>query len=131
MNIVDLFCYYNVLIFTFFKFLVGLNRTMFTIHSTLIAHHSKSLDVLINGNMSKAKKKCVSLKDVNKNTFVQFNQYAYIEDYVVANSNILSNSCTITFTHLVSNEIFNAQSKSKLELEPMRNLFNFDINNDD
>ncbi len=131
MNIADLFCYYSVLISTFFRFLVELDRKMFTIHSTLIAHHSKPLNVLINENMLKAKKKCVSLKDVDENTFVRFSQYAYTEDYIAANSNILSDFFTIISTHLVSNEVFNAQSKSESELELVRNLFDFDISNDD
>ncbi len=94
---------------------------MFTIHSTLIVYHSKLLNVLINENMSKAKKRCVSLKDVDENTFVRFSQYAYTEDYIAANSDILPDFFTIISTHLVSNEVFSAQSKSESELKLVRN----------
>jgi hypothetical protein len=119
MNITDLFYYYSVLISTFFRFLIELDKTMFMIHSTFIAHHSKLLNVFINENMLKAKKKYVSLKNVNENTFVQFNQYAYTKDYIAANSNILSDFFMIIFMHLVSNKVFNMQSKSESELKFM------------
>ncbi len=103
---------------------------MFTVHSTLIAHHSKPLGVLINGNMSEAKEGCAPLKDVDEGTFVRFSQYAYTGDYVAADPDILPDSCTITSTHLVPNEVSNAQPEPEPELEPVRDLSGFDISND-
>ncbi len=112
-SIADLFRYYSVFISTFFRFLVELDTTIFTIHSTLIVHHSKLLDVLVNENLSKAKRECALLQDVDEDTFVRFSQYAYTEEYIAATSDILTDSFTIISTYLVSNEAFNAQSKSK------------------
>ena len=107
-SIADLFRYYSVFIFTFFRFLVGFDTTIFTIHSTLIVHYSKLLDVLVNENLSKAKRECALLQDVDENTFVRFSQYAYTEEYIAATSDILTDSFTIISTYLVSNEAFNA-----------------------
>jgi hypothetical protein len=100
------------------------------IHSTLIAHHLKSLNVLVNENLLKAKK-CTLLQNINENTFVQFNQYAYTEEYIAATSDILTDLFMIISTYLVSNETFNVQLKLKSELKSVRNLFVFDTSNDD
>lgn len=97
--------------------------------------------------MSKTKEKCALLKDVDENTFIRFSQYAYIEDYITANLDILLDFFMIVSTHLVSNETFiddddqeafslssssalnYAQSKSESEskLESTRDLSLFDI----
>lgn len=97
--------------------------------------------------MSETKEKYALLKDVDENTFVRFSQYAYIEDYITANSDILLDFFMIVFTHLVSNETFidnddqetsflsssstfnYAQSKleSESKLKSTRNLSLFDI----
>ena len=110
-GIADLFRYYSVLISTPFRFLVGLDTTTFTVHSTLIVHHSKPLGVLVNGNLSEAKGECALLQDVDEGTFVRFSQYAYTEEYIAAASDILTDSSTITSTYLVPNEASNAQPK--------------------
>jgi len=49
-----------------FRFLAGRDRRLFTVHSSLIAHHSKPLDILVNEYMSEAKKECALLKDVEE-----------------------------------------------------------------
>ncbi len=112
-GIADLFRYYSVSTSTPFRFLVEFDTTIFTVHSTLIVHHSKPLGVLVNGNLSEAKGECALLQDVDEGTFVRFSQYAYTEEYIAAASDILTDSFTIISTYLVSNEAFNAQSKSK------------------
>lgn len=67
-----------------FKFLVGSNKKPFTVHSALIAHHSKPLDVLVNGDMLEAKEGCAFLEDIDEGTFLLFSQYAYTGDYSTA-----------------------------------------------
>ena len=110
-GIADLFRYYSVPTSTPFRFLVGPDTTIFTVHSTLIAHHSKPLGVLVNGNLSEAKGECALLQDVDEGTFVRFSQYAYTEEYIAAAPDILTDSSTITSTYLVPNEASNAQPK--------------------
>jgi len=61
------------------------------IHSSLITYHLKFLDFLVNEYILKIKMRCALLKDVEKQTFVQFSQYAYIKDYSAADSDIYLN----------------------------------------
>ncbi len=91
-HMTEQFYYYSILASTFFRFLVDHDRRLLTIHSSLIAHHSKFLDLLVNEYISKTKKKCALLKDVEEQTFVQFSQYAYIENYSAADSDIHFNT---------------------------------------
>jgi len=95
---------YSILASTPFRFLVGRDRRLFTVHSSLIAHHSEPLDVLVNGYMSEAKEGCALLEDVEEQTFVQFSQYAYTGDYVAADPDILLDSSAIANTHSAPNE---------------------------
>ena len=88
----------SVLASTPFKFLIGRSRKLFTVHAALIAHHSKPLDILVNGDMSEAKEGCALLDDVDEYTFVRFSQYAYTGDYVTADSDIVFDSSAITTT---------------------------------
>lgn len=91
-HMAEQFYYYSILASTSFRSLVGRDRRLLTLHSSLIAHHSKSLDLLINEYISKAKVKCALLEDVEEQTFVQFSQYAYIENYSAADSDIRFNT---------------------------------------
>jgi len=54
--------------------------------------------------MTDVKKRCALLQDVDRHTFVQFSQYAYIKDYIVVNSDVLLDFFMIIFTHYFSNE---------------------------
>ena len=74
------------------------------VHSALIAHHSKPLGVLVNGNMSEAKEGCAFLEDVDERTFVRFSQYAYTGDYIAADPDILLDSSAIPAPHFAANE---------------------------
>ncbi|MCJ1347306.1 hypothetical protein MMC31_005529 [Peltigera leucophlebia] len=78
-----------------FRFLVGSNKRLFTVHVAPIAHHSKSLGDLMNGGMSEAHEGCASLEDVEESTFIRFSQYAYTGDYFAADPEILLDSSTI------------------------------------
>ncbi len=78
------FYYYSILASTPFTSLVGRDRRLLTVHSSLIAHHSESFDLLVNEYMSEAKEGCALLEDVEERTFVQFSQYAYTGDYSAA-----------------------------------------------
>ncbi|KAJ9653420.1 hypothetical protein H2201_009145, partial [Coniosporium apollinis] len=81
-----------------FKFLVGQDRKLFTVHAALVAHHSKSLSVLVDGHMLEAKEGCVLLEDVDEYTFVRFSQYAYTGDYIAADPDTVLDSSIIATT---------------------------------
>ncbi len=53
---------------TSFKFLVGPEKKLFTVHSALVTHHSKPLGVLVNGDMSEAKEGCALLEETDEHT---------------------------------------------------------------
>ncbi len=79
-------------------FIVGHEKKLLMVHSALIAHHSKPLDVLVNGDMSEAKEGCALLDDVDEHTFVRFSQYAYTGDYAPRDPDILLSSSAIATT---------------------------------
>lgn len=64
-----------------FTFLVGPEAKRYTLHSKLVAYHSKPLNVLINGPMAEAKQNFAVLKDVDEHTFARFCHYAYTGEY--------------------------------------------------
>ena len=64
-----------------FAFLVGPDLREFTIHSALVAHQSRPLDALINGNMKEAIERCVKWEDIDEKTFIRFSQYVYTGAY--------------------------------------------------
>ncbi|KAI9675255.1 MAG: hypothetical protein M1817_001157 [Caeruleum heppii] len=64
-----------------FRFLIGEQEQPFTIHSTLVAQHSKPLSVLVNGPMSEAQEGSTVLKHVDEETFGRFCEWAYTGDY--------------------------------------------------
>ncbi|KAI9783313.1 MAG: hypothetical protein M1816_001411 [Peltula sp. TS41687] len=72
-----------------FKFLVGSERKLFTVHAALITHHSEALGALLGGGMREAKEGCALLEEVDEDTFVRFIQYAYTGDYIAAYPEIL------------------------------------------
>ncbi|KAL9125882.1 MAG: hypothetical protein Q9217_004981 [Psora testacea] len=86
------------------KFFIGPNRKLYTVHSALIAYHSKPLNVLVNGEMKEAKEGCTPLEEVDEQTFVRFTQYAYTGDYVTADPEILLDSSAIATTDSAQNE---------------------------
>ena len=104
MGVADHLNYLSVLASLPFRFLVGSDRKLFMIHSALIAHHSKPLGVLVNGNMSEAKEGCAMLEDVDERTFLRFSQYAYTGDYIAADPDILLDSSTIPSPRFAANE---------------------------
>ena len=91
-HMAEQFYYYSILASTPFKSLVGRDRRLLTVHSSLIAHHSESLDLLVNEYISEAKVGCALLEDVEEQTFVQFSQYAYTGDYSAADPDIRPNT---------------------------------------
>ena len=68
-----------------FKFFIGDEKTLFTIHSAQLKRHSKPLDALAHGHMSEAKEGSAYLEDIYPETFSQFCDYAYTGDYQVPN----------------------------------------------
>ena len=64
-----------------FKFIVGPQKKEFTIHAALVAHQSKALDRLVNGDMKEAQEQCALLEATDEQTFIRFSQYVYTGDY--------------------------------------------------
>ncbi|PLB48837.1 hypothetical protein P170DRAFT_329615, partial [Aspergillus steynii IBT 23096] len=61
-----------------FTFLVGRNRTAFTIHSELVRDISPPLHVLMNnGNMKESREGVAVLEDVEADVFAAFCEYVY------------------------------------------------------
>ncbi|OCL01747.1 hypothetical protein AOQ84DRAFT_306105, partial [Glonium stellatum] len=71
----------SIITSTPFKFLVGHERKLLTVHAALIAHHSKPLGVLVRGPMLEANQGFAVLEDIEEGTFIRFSQYAYTGDY--------------------------------------------------
>lgn len=99
-----MFRLYSIIASPPFRFLVGPDRKLFTIHTALVIHHSKPLGALLNGPMLEAKEKCALLEDIDDDTFVRFSQYAYTGDYIAADPEILLHSSAIATTHHALND---------------------------
>ena len=54
--------------------------------------------------MKEAREGCAWLEDVDKDTFVRFSQYAYTEDYVAADPDIVLDSSMIGDTSTIAND---------------------------
>ncbi|EPE27939.1 hypothetical protein GLAREA_04730 [Glarea lozoyensis ATCC 20868] len=79
--------YSQILNSRLFKFIVGEDvddtPTEFMIHQAAIAQLSDPLAALLTGDMLEAQAGCTSWKDVSKETFERFAQFAYLGDYEV------------------------------------------------
>lgn len=106
---------------TAFKFLVGPNKKPYTVHSALIAYHSKPLGVLVNGEMLEAKEGCAFLEDTDERTFLLFSQYAYTGDYATVDPKMVSNASAITTNEVLPGPVeggtVQTHSTTKVDLE--------------
>ena len=91
-----------------FEFFVGSQSKSITVHSALVAYHSKPLGVLVEGQFSEAEKGRAILTHVDEQTFVRFSQYAYTGDYDAAEHEIILDSSVIDHTD---------ESRSNLDTE--------------
>ncbi|KAK2877139.1 hypothetical protein FQN49_001383 [Arthroderma sp. PD_2] len=64
-----------------FKFYIGPEKTVFTVHGDAVAKRSPALHALINNNMAEANSGTVSWPDVDEDTFIRFCEFCYFEDY--------------------------------------------------
>ena len=78
-----------------FEFFVGSQSKSITVHSALVAYHSKPLGVLVEGQFSEAEKGRAILTHIDEQTFVRFSQYAYTGDYDAAEHEIILDSSGI------------------------------------
>ncbi|KAI9891153.1 MAG: hypothetical protein M1814_002996 [Vezdaea aestivalis] len=83
-----------------FKFIVGPERSPFTVHSAVLSHHSIPLNVMLNGQLKEAREGCAFLEDIDKSIFVRFTQYAYTGGYDTVNPGNMSESPPVTDTAL-------------------------------
>jgi hypothetical protein len=72
-----------------FRFLVGKNKTSFTLHSDALVGQSDPLLALINGGMAEARKGHAWLEDTDEETFVRVGEYLYTSDYTPAEPDVL------------------------------------------
>lgn len=78
-----------------FKFIVGPHNREYNVHGAAISKFSKPLHVLLNGHMREAQEKCVNWPDVDEKTFVRFVQWAYTNDYVTEEPDIVLDQYSI------------------------------------
>ncbi len=78
-----------------FTFLVGEKRTVMTVHSGMVSHHSPVLERLVDGGMAEAASGVATLEDVDIGTFASFSQWGYTGDYTPVNSEIPLDSSNI------------------------------------
>ncbi|KAG6989069.1 hypothetical protein Forpi1262_v018700 [Fusarium oxysporum f. sp. raphani] len=64
-----------------FKFIVGPQRTEFTIHSALVGHQSPALLALVNGQFKESSDCSVKWDDIDEIVFTSFWQFVYTGDY--------------------------------------------------
>jgi len=72
-----------------FTFNVGPEKVPIVVHSIAISRLSRTLDTLVNGSMTDAQKRLVTLDDVREDTFSLFCQFAYTGDYETPSCDIL------------------------------------------
>jgi hypothetical protein len=75
--------FYRIISSRIFKFIVGDERTEFSVHEEAIAQLSTPLHNMMKGNMIEAMNGCTVWENVNKQTFKLFVQFAYLGDYSV------------------------------------------------
>ncbi|KAI9886655.1 MAG: hypothetical protein M1823_001569 [Watsoniomyces obsoletus] len=78
-----------------FRFIIGPDKKLCTIHAALIAQQSDPLGTLVNGPMSESQAGEVILPDVDEGTFIRFGQFAYNKDYTPGNPEILLDASKI------------------------------------
>ncbi|KAK7926801.1 hypothetical protein PG985_003799 [Apiospora marii] len=76
-------------------FVVGPNKTQYVVHADVLTRLSRPLRALLDGDMKEAKESRVVWDDVDKHTFVRFVQWAYTDDYVTADPDILLDASNI------------------------------------
>lgn len=64
-----------------FRFLIGKDKALFTLHSHVPVGQSEPLLALVNGGMVEAQEGCAWLEDTDEATFVQIGEYLYTGDY--------------------------------------------------
>ena len=72
-----------------FGFLVGKNKTSFTLHSDALVGQSEPLLALINGGMLEAREGHAWLEGTDEKTFVRVGEYLYTGDYTPAEPDVL------------------------------------------
>ena len=89
------FCLYRFVTSAPFRFLIGPNKKLITVHSALVAYHSERLGVLVNGSILDAKEGCAILEDVKGSNFILFVQSTYTRDFIAADSDIMIDSSVV------------------------------------
>ena len=64
-----------------FRFLVGPDKREFTMHTSVVAHQSRALSALVNGDFKEAVDGAVEWDDIDELTFSSFWQFAYAGNY--------------------------------------------------
>ncbi|EHK44586.1 hypothetical protein TRIATDRAFT_35595, partial [Trichoderma atroviride IMI 206040] len=85
-----------------FKFIIGHQKKLFTIHENAVSRLSKSLNDLLNGSMKEANEHCVYWEDVDEKTFLRFAQWAYTGEYSPAEPDLITASAQLASLKLSS-----------------------------
>jgi len=97
-----------------FKFIVGETSdgvpTEFSVHEEAIAQLSKPLHSLMKGGLSEAQAGCAIWKDVSKETFEPFVQFAYTGDYSIPKTE--KRNTAVKLERVESNSLTNRPSSS-------------------
>ena len=78
-----------------FNFYLGPNKSLYMVHTALLAYHSVPLDALVNGEMREAQDGLVFWEEEDEATFVRFCEYAYTGDYRPGEPDIVLDSSMI------------------------------------
>jgi hypothetical protein len=62
------------------------------LHAAAVAHQSKALAVLVNGQMKEAHDDCAVWEDTDEQTFVRFSQFVYTGNYDGASPHVIDSS---------------------------------------
>ncbi|KAK5651694.1 hypothetical protein OQA88_11760 [Cercophora sp. LCS_1] len=72
---------YSIALSEPFRFTIGPEKRVFTMHSALVASQSPALDRLVNGAFKEAREGNAELEDVDEETFIRFMYFAYTGRY--------------------------------------------------
>ena len=90
------------------------DRKVLTVHSALVVHDSKRLDILVS-DRSEAERRYALLAYVDERTFVRLNQHAYTGDYIAVDQDILLDF-SATASHLLRTPAYSLSTPSTTSL---------------
>ncbi|MCJ1449339.1 MAG: hypothetical protein MMC23_009859, partial [Stictis urceolatum] len=81
-----------------FKFIVGQDGVPYQLHRALVEHHSKPLNILMNGAMCKSQEGFATLSEVAQQTFARFSEFMYAGNYTPPDPDVFGDQETLGFS---------------------------------